>query len=54
MLGPTASEKRRIFEGHALSGKLSTDALDALLRMRGSSTIQPAARYSPRARPAAA
>jgi CRP/FNR family transcriptional regulator, cyclic AMP receptor protein len=31
MLGPTASEKRRIFEGHALFGKLPTDALDALL-----------------------
>src|SRR5580704_14138278 len=31
MLGPTASERRRAFEGHALFGKLPTDALDALL-----------------------
>jgi len=31
VLGPTALDKRRIFEGHALFGKLPTDALDALL-----------------------
>jgi len=32
MLGPTPVEKRRVFEGHALFGKLPPDDLDALLR----------------------
>jgi CRP/FNR family transcriptional regulator, cyclic AMP receptor protein len=31
MLAPTATEKRRLFEGHALFGKLPPDDLDALL-----------------------
>jgi len=31
MLAPTANEKRRLFEGHALFGKLPTEDLDALL-----------------------
>jgi len=31
MLAPTAIEKRRLFEGHALFGKLPPDDLDALL-----------------------
>jgi CRP-like cAMP-binding protein len=31
MLAPTATEKRRLFEGHALFGKLLPDDLDALL-----------------------
>src|SRR5580704_18561665 len=31
MLGPTAPERRRLFEGHAIFGKLPTEDLDALL-----------------------
>jgi CRP/FNR family transcriptional regulator, cyclic AMP receptor protein len=31
MQAPTATEKRRLFEGHALFGKLAPDDLDALL-----------------------
>jgi CRP/FNR family cyclic AMP-dependent transcriptional regulator len=31
MLGPTATEKRRVFEGHAIFGRLPSDELDALL-----------------------
>lgn len=31
MLAPTANERRRLFEGHALFGKLPPDDLDALL-----------------------
>src|SRR5277367_3006700 len=31
MPGPTSSERRRLFEGHALFGKLPPDDLDALL-----------------------
>src|SRR6202035_5015793 len=31
MLAPTTNEKRRLFEGHALFGKLPPDDLDALL-----------------------
>jgi CRP/FNR family cyclic AMP-dependent transcriptional regulator len=31
MLGPTSGEKRRLFEGHSIFGKLPPDDLDALL-----------------------
>jgi len=48
------NEKRQIFEQHFLFGKLSTDEIDPLIGYTGSNSIQPAAKFSTKGRPAKA